>query len=133
MPPEFTGFLARLGAGNVAAISGVSINTIRGIATGRVLAGPLVRVRIATAMEMFKMSMLMEAGASETTALVARRMSFGQVDRYVQRMQQIVDAIARDRAIPGEGYSKQDYKDMILDGMAKSEKSVTEMFEKYVA
>jgi len=132
VPPEFLGFLSRLGARRVSGLAGVSLNTIQGIASGRVLAGPIVRVRISNAMEQYKVSLLRSAGASVVQSQVAARLPFGKVDSYVSRMERIMDAITRDRFIEGEGYTRSQVRGFIQKGMDRSEKGIFELFDKYV-
>lgn len=132
MPPEFLSFLSRVGARRLSSMSGVSLNTITGIASGAIKAGPRVSTWISDAMGQYKVNLMIGQGASRDTAEVVRRLPFAKVDKYVDRFGEIVNAVARDRFIPGEGYTRAEVREMILDGMANSSKGVTEMYDRYV-
>lgn len=132
MIPDLGNLVSRLGIKRVASLSGVSSKTLTGVLSGAISAGPRVSTSLKNAVGDYKVQLLRAAGASPTTAEVARHLGFKAVDKYVARMTATIDAIARDRAIPGEGFSREEYRAMILEGMEQSGKSVTEMYEKYV-
>lgn len=132
MVPGLLTFIERVGWSRAAKLSGVSVNTVQGLLSGKGVLGPINEQRFLRAMGNYRVALLRARGASKVTAEVARNLAFGKVDKYADMMQAIVDTLVRDNHYPGANWTEEELRESILANLNKSEKSVKQMHDRYV-